>query len=84
MKLTLHGEQISSVRDFYKIIEEQLDAPDYFGENLDALYDILTDYVSPPEVEIYEILALGEGIGAMYLLRFMAMVTDCGGEVRIR
>ncbi|MDR3267332.1 MAG: barstar family protein [Tannerella sp.] len=41
-------EKIATIRDFYTQMAEQLELPDYFGQNLDALYDVLTGYLELP------------------------------------
>ena len=33
-------------REVYKIIKRDLEFPDYFGENLDAFWDCLTDMIT--------------------------------------
>ena len=38
----LDGKLIAS--DGHKYLKEALDFPDYYGENLDALYDCLTEF----------------------------------------
>lgn len=39
---------ISHERDMWEIIRESLDLPDWFGKNLDALWDMLTGYIETP------------------------------------
>ncbi len=39
----LDGRKTKSLAKFYKKIARKLKFPDYFGRNLDALYDCLTD-----------------------------------------
>ena len=34
--------------DFYKIIKNKLNLPDWFGENADALWDMLTGFIQTP------------------------------------
>ncbi|MEN6621244.1 MAG: barstar family protein [Smithella sp.] len=38
----LDGRDIGSLDDFYDQISPQLQLPDYFGRNLDALWDVLS------------------------------------------
>ena len=47
-QVTLKGEKIRSVSDLHKELKEQLELPDYYGENLDALWDCLTGWVGMP------------------------------------
>lgn len=39
---------IGDFEDFYVQLKEKLTLPDYFGDNLDALYDSLTGFVELP------------------------------------
>ena len=41
-------KKIENNADFYAQLGDKLQLPDYFGNNLDALYDILTGYVELP------------------------------------
>ncbi|MEC1552869.1 barstar family protein [Bacillus haynesii] len=47
-QVILYGEKITSVSDLHKELKEQLELPDYYGENLDALWDCLTGWVDMP------------------------------------
>jgi len=39
---------IGDLDDFYEQLKEKINLPDYFGNNLDALYDVLTGDVKMP------------------------------------
>ncbi|MEN2435013.1 barstar family protein [Weeksellaceae bacterium A-14] len=39
---------IGDYEDFYRQLKEKLPLPDYFGDNLDALYDVITGYEKMP------------------------------------
>ncbi len=43
MKITLRGIDFASVEELQDYLKEALQAPDYYGRNLDALYYVLTD-----------------------------------------
>ncbi len=47
-RCTLRGKSISSSQEFYDQISQALGFPDYFGRNLDALWDVLTGDVEGP------------------------------------
>lgn len=51
MRYVIDLKDVQSKEDFHDRIEEGFDCPDYYGRNLDALYDVLTDEVE--DVEIY-------------------------------
>ena len=40
--------EIGDYEDFYTQLKTKLDLPEYFGGNLDALYDSITGYVKLP------------------------------------
>jgi ribonuclease inhibitor len=41
-------DKIATEQDFYVQLSEQLQLPEHFGNDLDSLYDILTEYVELP------------------------------------
>jgi ribonuclease inhibitor len=47
-KVKLPGKTIRSLDEFYEEIARKLRFPDYFGRNLDALWDVLTTDVKGP------------------------------------
>lgn len=47
-KVKLAGKSIRSLDEFYDEIVKKLRFPDYFGRNLDALWDVLTTDVKGP------------------------------------
>lgn len=49
-EITLNGAYMRSKRGAHIYIKEQLDAPEYYGENLDALWDVLTSYSKPIKI----------------------------------
>jgi len=51
MKIYLSGETIRTKENFHKQIKEKLNLPEYYGNNLDALWDCLKGWVDMP-VEI--------------------------------
>ena len=44
MQITVDLTEVRSKEAFHDKIRESLDCPSYYGCNLDALYDVLTDY----------------------------------------
>ncbi len=42
-KVILNFSEAETQQDIHEVLKEALAFPDYYGENLDALYDCLTD-----------------------------------------
>ena len=55
-KYTLDFSKIEHWGEFHKIIKDELDLPDYYGRNWDALWDCLTDIARPDRMFYVEIL----------------------------
>ncbi|MCL2772355.1 MAG: barstar family protein [Oscillospiraceae bacterium] len=49
---TIDFTEVKSVYEAHKLISEKLNFPDWYGGNLDALWDLLTGYISPHEIHI--------------------------------
>ncbi|HRI00944.1 MAG TPA: barstar family protein [Saprospiraceae bacterium] len=58
----LYGSQICTALDFYQQIKSALSFPDYFGDNLDALYDCLMDLEWIPNQNVSIVLYEGDQI----------------------
>lgn len=43
MKIILDGKKMTSKEEAHAYLKETLDLPPYYGRNLDALYDCLTE-----------------------------------------
>ncbi len=51
-KITLDFENISGKEEMHKYLAENFEFPDYYGGNLDALFECLTDIAEPTAVNI--------------------------------
>lgn len=47
-EIKIDFKEINNDKEFYEIIREKLDLPEYFGDNLDALWDSITGYIELP------------------------------------
>lgn len=47
-QIDINFTDIGDYEDFYNQLKEKLILPDYFGDNLDALYDCITGFVELP------------------------------------
>ena len=57
-RIELDFKDLFTPRQIHEYIAEKLDFPDYYGKNLDALYDCLTDICEDTHITIknYDIL----------------------------
>lgn len=74
-KIWIDGTKIEDKAELFRAFREQLETELTFGDNLDALYDALTELREPIEIEISEPGALQETLGA-YADRFLRMLRD--------
>ncbi|MEW4059434.1 barstar family protein [Bacillus siamensis] len=44
----IDGKDITSTEALHRTLKDQLDFPDYYGENLNALWDCLTGWIEYP------------------------------------
>ena len=52
-KIICDGKHLQRTKDGYAYLAHLLDAPETFGNNLDALYDLLTELGAETEICIY-------------------------------
>ena len=64
--IVLNGLDIISMSDIHNIFSEELDFPEYYGRNLDALYDCLSEVTEEVEIVIEEREELSENLGISF------------------
>jgi len=47
-RVTLDTSNVSTIAELHEALRRQLDLPDYYGQNLDALWDCLTGWIDLP------------------------------------
>lgn len=70
----LDGEHIMDRKMLHHILADSLRLPDWYGRNLDALYDCLTDLSEETEIQILNFDALEAHLGSY--ARFLAQVLN--------
>ena len=65
-EFVLHGAEIHSRPEFHQQIAELMQFPEYYGRNLDALKDVLTDIAEDTCLIIAESAALEETLPTYY------------------
>ena len=72
----LDGNRINGIRDVHRAFAEALDFPEWYGNNLDALSDQLTESTEPTGVILVNTDELAEALGWRWemLLRLLVEV----------
>lgn len=52
MLVVLDGRKMTDKATLHAYLKEQCKFPEYYGNNLDALYDVLTDREEPLEIKL--------------------------------
>ena len=63
MVIYLDGTEMRSRKDAHDHLKQQLALPDYYGRNLDALYDCLTERSEPTELVLVNYELCREALG---------------------
>ena len=61
-KIVLDGEKMTSKKKAHSYLKHKLDAKEYYGENLDALWDVLSTYDRNISIEFINIDKLMENL----------------------
>ena len=77
--IILDGNEIISMSDIHNIFAEELDFPEYYGKNLDALYDCLSDMFEEVEIIIENSAELTENLGISFE-RLCGLLNDVSEE----
>ena len=77
--LILDGALIESMADVHTRFAEELDFPEWYGRNLDALYDSLTDVAEDVTVQIVNASALEAALDWRYQ-RLLLVLRDAAEE----
>lgn len=79
----LDGSIIETKEQLHDILQQELDLPEWYGRNLDALYDCLTDGTEEMQIEIRNKEALEKHLGR-YAKALERVLRDVGAEKQIQ
>lgn len=74
-KITINGKRLKTREALHKYISDKLSFPEYYGNNLDALYDCLSEINSPLNIIIKNKDIFEEELG-QYAVNLILMLTD--------
>lgn len=75
----LYGSSITSKEQLHELLAERLAFPSYYGHNLDALHDCLSELSQPIQLIICEKDALCANLGD-YGSKFLLVLQDSADE----
>ena len=76
--ITLDIEKMRSLPMLHKYLHTALALPEYYGANLDALYDCLTEIAEPTELVVPQKVAAEAYLG-WYGQQFLQVLEDAAG-----
>ena len=62
-KIVLDGRTMTNRQAAHRQIKTAMAFPDYYGDNLDALWDMLTDICAPTEVQLTHAVQMKAQLG---------------------
>ena len=80
MLVVLDGRKMTDKRTLHNYLKEQCKFPEYYGNNLDALYDVLTDREEPLEIHLEYVQELKEvlcGYGEAFIETLEDAAANC-------
>ena len=76
MIITINGLSIEKKEDFYQNIKKELNVPEYFGNNLDALYDILTEQPDILQMKFLHYNTMQNRLGIAFCKKLLKILQD--------
>lgn len=64
MRMELDCRQMTDKQAAHAYLKKELSFPEYYGNNLDALFDVLTDRAEPTELVLIHWRLLGSQMGS--------------------
>jgi ribonuclease inhibitor len=80
-RVTLDGALMSTIAEAHQYIKQQFEFPEYYGRNLDALWDLLSTYSDPLQIVLMNSDALYEALGN-YGVGLVSVFSDAENENR--
>ena len=79
MRFVLDGGSVGNCETLHRVLAAGLQFPDWYGGNLDALHDCLTDINQPTELVIRGSDTLETALGS-YAAAFRRVLTDSAAQ----
>lgn len=82
MEYVLDVRELRSCGAFHARLKETLSFPAWYGGNLDAMYDCLTDLPHGTKLTVRNFSALEEHLGPRYTAKLRRVLNDAAAEGR--
>ena len=76
----IDGHKITDKKELHAKLAKDLSFPTYYGNNLDALYDVLVSEKESTVIKIINPYALQRKLGKKYIEGFFAAISDASDE----
>lgn len=81
MKVILEGKKLKTIEDFHIEIKIILELPEYYGANLDALWDCLTGWIKTPLTLIWRDFEISKANLGDFAEKAMSVFKDAEKEI---
>lgn len=81
MRLILEGSKLKSINDFHNELKIILDLPDYYGCNLDALWDCLTGWIDFPLTLVWKDFNISQVTLGDFAIKVSSLFEDAEKEI---
>lgn len=78
-ELVLDIENVCGADEFYDLLGKQIELPAYFGRNLDALHDVLTEQPETIKITLVNTDVM-EAMAPKFLRKLKRMLEDVANE----
>ncbi|WP_207259722.1 barstar family protein [Desulfovibrio sp. Huiquan2017] len=80
IKVILNGKKMLTRQTLHAELKEKLDLPDYYGANLDALWDCLTGWIDTPSHIVWEDASVTKEVIPEYFKRTLSVFREAEKE----
>ena len=78
-EIVIDGKAVRSMEDIHSLLRTELSFPHWYGNNLDALFDLLTDLHEEVSLTLLHADILSETLGGFYP-RLVRLLSDAAEE----
>lgn len=80
-RIILEGSKITSKETLHSLLKSELELPDYYGGNLDALWDVLSEEIEDPLMITWQDFDLSKEYLGAYADKVIELFEDAKNEL---